>query len=84
MWMEGDSSNAKSRRGKIKMALGAIRQVSLRRENGPTAPEDHPGLINAGDSNTPKQNQTCNEILIKISSLNKKSEWAGIPQSGQH
>lgn len=53
-------------------------------ESAPTAPEDHPGLAHAGDSNTLKQTQMCNVILIETSSLSKKSEQAGVPQSRQH
>jgi len=75
VWMEGDSSNTKSRRGKNKTAMGPVRQVSMRRESAPTASGDHPGLVHAGDSNTPKQTQTCNEILRKTSFLSKKSGW---------
>lgn len=78
MWMEGDHSDTKSRRGKNKMALGA-----MRRESAPTASEDHTGLVHSGDSDTPKQTHTCNAILVKTSSLSKKSEGAGVPQSRQ-
>lgn len=61
------------------MALGA-----MRRESAPIASEDHPGLIHSGDTDTPKQTHMCNAVLVKTSSLSKKSEGAGVPQSRQH